>query len=64
VGKSTFLKVLTGSLELAAGNVRLGETARIGYYEQVGLMSCCRVGLRIARAVYHKWDDVGKDSIG
>ena len=35
VGKSTFLKVLTGALELAAGSVRLGETARIGYYEQV-----------------------------
>ena len=39
VGKSTFLKVLTGSLELAAGNVRLGETARIGYYEQVGAVT-------------------------
>ena len=35
VGKSTFLKVLTGSLELAAGSVRLGDTVRIGYYEQV-----------------------------
>ena len=33
------MKVLTGSLELAAGNVRLGETARIGYYEQVGAVT-------------------------
>jgi ABC-type uncharacterized transport system ATPase subunit len=37
VGKSTFLKVLTGSLELAAGSVRLGDTVRIGYYEQVSI---------------------------
>ncbi len=32
------MKVLTGSLPLLNGNVRLGETARIGYYEQTGLI--------------------------
>lgn len=37
VGKSTFLKVLTGTLPLVSGTVRLGETVRIGYYEQTGL---------------------------
>ena len=37
VGKSTFLKVLTGNLTLLGGTVRIGETANIGYYEQVGL---------------------------
>lgn len=38
VGKSTFLKVLTGQLELASGSVRLGDTVSIGYYEQTGLV--------------------------
>ena len=42
VGKSTFLKVLTGSLELAAGSVRLGDTVRIGYYEQVSKYVTCQ----------------------
>ena len=37
VGKSTFLRILTGSLPLASGSMRLGETLRIGYYEQMGL---------------------------
>ena len=37
VGKSTFLKVLTGQLSLTHGAVRIGDTARIGYYEQSGL---------------------------
>lgn len=37
VGKSTFLKVLTGTLPLAGGSVRIGETVSIGYYEQKGL---------------------------
>lgn len=37
VGKSTFLKVLTGQLPLLAGSVRLGDTVRVGYYEQTGL---------------------------
>ena len=36
-GKSTFLKVLTGSLALNSGSVRIGDTATIGYYEQTGL---------------------------
>lgn len=38
VGKSTFLKVLTGQLQLASGEIRLGETVQIGYYEQTGLV--------------------------
>jgi len=38
VGKSTFLKVLTGGLKLESGTVRIGETASIGYYEQQGLI--------------------------
>jgi len=37
VGKSTFLKVLTGTLTLDSGSIRLGETVRVGYYEQTGL---------------------------
>ncbi len=32
------MKVLTGSLPLLKGSVRLGETVRIGYYEQTGLV--------------------------
>jgi ATP-binding cassette subfamily F protein uup len=36
-GKSSFLKMLTGTLPLAGGSVRIGETAVIGLYEQVGL---------------------------
>jgi len=38
VGKSTFLKVLTGKLALEKGTVRIGDTVRIGYYEQTGLV--------------------------
>lgn len=37
VGKSTFLKLLTGNLPLLEGTIRLGETVRLGYYEQMGL---------------------------
>lgn len=37
VGKSTFLKVLSGDLPLGGGSVRLGDTAVIGFYSQVGL---------------------------
>ncbi len=37
VGKSTFLKLLTGNLPLLAGMIKVGDTARIGYYEQTGL---------------------------
>lgn len=37
VGKSTFLKTLTGTFPLAGGTVRIGETAVIGHYEQIGL---------------------------
>lgn len=38
VGKSTFLKVMAGLLPLARGECRLGDTVRIGYYEQTGLV--------------------------
>lgn len=37
MGKSTFLRILAGQLELSAGSMRLGETVRLGYYEQTGL---------------------------
>ena len=37
VGKSTFLRVLSGELPLQGGAVRLGETVRVGYYSQQGL---------------------------
>lgn len=37
VGKSTFLRILTGELTLQSGAIRLGETVRIGYYVQKGL---------------------------
>eukprot|EP01041_Mallomonas_annulata_P006571 gene6571-13295_t len=33
----TFLKVLVGSIALQSGTVRVGETVRIGYFEQTGL---------------------------
>jgi len=38
VGKSTFLKILTGSLGLHSGEMRVGETVRFGYYDQMGLV--------------------------
>ena len=37
MGKSTFLKLLTGNLPLLAGTIKVGDTVRIGYYEQTGL---------------------------
>ena len=37
VGKSTFLKILTGQLTLDTGFVRIGDTVKIGYYDQSGL---------------------------
>lgn len=37
VGKSTFLKVLTGQLALESGTVEVGETVKIGWYDQIGL---------------------------
>lgn len=37
VGKSTFLRLLTGELELQQGSRQLGETVKFGYYEQIGL---------------------------
>lgn len=37
VGKSTFLRILTGEQALDSGRVLTGETVNIGYYEQTGL---------------------------
>jgi ATPase subunit of ABC transporter with duplicated ATPase domains len=37
VGKSTFLKLLAGQLTVTSGTLQLGETARVGYFEQAGL---------------------------
>lgn len=38
IGKSTFLKILSGELQLESGTMRLGDTVKIGYYEQQGLI--------------------------
>ena len=38
VGKSTFLRLLMGQMPLESGSIKLGETVRIGYYEQKGLL--------------------------
>ena len=37
-GKTTLIKLISGQLALTSGNVRLGETVVIGYYEQKGLL--------------------------
>ena len=37
VGKSTFLKIVTGDLKLEGGEMRIGDTVQVGYYEQTGL---------------------------
>ena len=37
VGKSTFLKILTGQEQADSGKVNIGETTVFGYYSQVGL---------------------------
>lgn len=37
VGKSTFLNLLTGSLQPNSGSIERGETLRIGYYHQNGI---------------------------
>ena len=36
-GKSTFLNLLTGSLNADAGKIVIGETVKIGYYTQSGI---------------------------
>ena len=36
-GKSTFLNLITGQLQADKGSIEIGETVRIGYYEQTGL---------------------------
>lgn len=36
-GKSTFLQILTGTLESDTGKVVIGETVKFGYYGQTGL---------------------------
>lgn len=38
VGKSTFLKSIAGQLNLTAGHVTVGDTVKIGYYSQSGLV--------------------------
>eukprot|EP00288_Rhodomonas_lens_P009849 CAMPEP_0177722240 /NCGR_PEP_ID=MMETSP0484_2-20121128/17579_1 /TAXON_ID=354590 /ORGANISM="Rhodomonas lens, Strain RHODO" /LENGTH=696 /DNA_ID=CAMNT_0019234607 /DNA_START=152 /DNA_END=2243 /DNA_ORIENTATION=+ len=37
VGKTTFLKLLVGEMALAAGDMRIGETVKIGHYQQQGI---------------------------
>ena len=37
VGKSTFLDLLSGTLEPSSGTIDRGETLRIGYYRQEGI---------------------------
>ncbi len=37
VGKSTFLRLLTGELKADSGEIATGETVSVGYYEQTGL---------------------------
>lgn len=37
MGKSTFLRILAGQLELDSGTLRIGDTVRLGYYTQGGL---------------------------
>ena len=37
MGKSTFLKILTGQLPLDSGYVRIGDTVKVGYFDQSGL---------------------------
>lgn len=36
-GKSSFIKILLGLLQLDSGNLEIGETVRFGYYSQEGL---------------------------
>eukprot|EP01039_Chlorochromonas_danica_P000174 gene174-183_t len=38
VGKSTFLKLIAGQQNLTAGHVTVGDTVRLGYYSQSGLV--------------------------
>jgi ATP-binding cassette subfamily F protein uup len=38
VGKSTFIKMLTGELQPDSGSFDIGETVRFGYYSQDGLL--------------------------
>mmetsp|Transcript_14892 Transcript_14892/g.19488 ORF Transcript_14892/g.19488 Transcript_14892/m.19488 type:complete len:206 (+) Transcript_14892:969-1586(+) len=38
VGKSTFLKILTGALEVDSGVVETGETVVFGVYDQMGMV--------------------------
>ncbi len=37
VGKSTFLKLITGQLEPVSGTLQTGETVRFGFYRQEGI---------------------------
>lgn len=48
VGKTTFLNVLAGRFGYSAGEVKMGETVVIGYYEQNGLKLPDDMTVRIA----------------
>lgn len=37
IGKSTFLKLITGEIALSGGNIEWGETVRFGHYKQEGM---------------------------
>lgn len=37
VGKSTFLNILTGKIPIDSGTIKIGETVKIGYYNQHGI---------------------------
>ena len=37
IGKSTFLKLLSGALQPDSGTIELGDTVRFGYYRQEGM---------------------------
>ena len=39
-GKSSFLKLITGELKPDKGKIVIGESVRIGYYGQDGLVGC------------------------
>jgi ABC transport system ATP-binding/permease protein len=36
-GKTTFLKLLTGSLQPDKGNIEIGQTIKFGFYRQEGI---------------------------
>ena len=40
VGKTTFMKVVSGQYQLTSGKRILGDTVQFGFYEQDGLQVC------------------------